>query len=310
MQTRILDGERLASIRAAELKKNIDAFTAGSGVVPKLAVIMVGNNPASEVYVRRKQRLCKEVGIESEVCRPFGDGEFTLPQRGDNLANASDRLAAEKHLREAIYRYNRDVKTHGLIVQLPIKPLSKEVAFDAIDPAKDVDCFTPQNCGLLMQGRGNLLPCTPAGIVDLLLYNQIKLAGTRVCVISRSDIVGKPLAMMLAQEGADSTVTICHDKTTPEDLRWYCRGADIVVTAVGFPEFLGTNAVYKGTTVVDVGINRVGDKVVGDASPELYGHAGAITPVPGGVGPMTVLKLLENTFRAAVLQTRGLERAN
>jgi methylenetetrahydrofolate dehydrogenase (NADP+)/methenyltetrahydrofolate cyclohydrolase len=265
--------------------------------VPKLGVVMVGSDPASEVYVARKRKWCQQIGMASEVCRPFGAESPTI-------SNDTDRYTAEKHLREAIRRYNADKETHGIIVQLPIKPLSKEVAFDAIDPAKDVDCFTPQNCGLLMQGRADLLPCTPAGIVDLLLYNQINLAGTRVCVVSRSDIVGKPLTMLLAQEGADSTVTICHDKTTPGDLRWYCRGADIVVVGVGIPGFLKPDMVFRGTTVVDVGISRVEGGVVGDAAVEMYGHAGAITPVPGGVGPMTVLKLLENTFRAAVLQAR------
>ncbi len=279
------------------MKLKVDAFTAGTGIVPKLAVIMVGNDPASMVYVQKKQEACKTVGIASEVCRPFGDDPVTIRDK-------SDQLAAEKHLREAIKRYNLDTNTHGLIVQLPIKPLSKYVVYDSIDPAKDVDCFTPQNCGLLMQGRGHLLPCTPAGIVDLLLYNQISLAQKKVAIISRSDIVGKPLAMLLAQEGADSTVTICHDQTPPADTLWYTRSAEIVVVAVGQPGFLKLRNVFRGSVVVDVGINRVDGKIVGDCEPGMDGHAGWLTKVPGGVGPMTVTKLLENTFLACVNQVQ------
>jgi len=288
----ILDGKALAGRLQNELMARVAEFKLQTGVTPCLAAVLVGENPASEVYVRNKQQACERVGIASQLHR--------LPA-----------TASQRELLDLVRRLNEASLTepvHGILVQLPLpKQIDEKFILDAVHPLKDVDAFHPENVGLLVQGRPRFLPCTPHGILQLLIHNGIETAGRHVVVLGRSEIVGKPIALMLAQRGphADATVTICHSRT--RNLTELTRQADILIAAIGQPRFVSAEMVKPGATVIDVGINRVDGKLCGDVDFEaVLQIAGAITPVPGGVGPLTITMLLENTLSAARMQTASL----
>jgi methylenetetrahydrofolate dehydrogenase (NADP+)/methenyltetrahydrofolate cyclohydrolase len=287
----ILDGKALAKEIHAELAKDVEQFTADTSVSPCLAAVLVGEDPASQVYVRNKERACGRVGIRSQLHR--------LPVSTD-----------QAELLELINNLNGDASVHGILVQLPLpEKLDGQPVLDAIDPIKDVDAFHAENVGLLSQGRPRYLPCTPHGVQQILWRSQIPTAGKHLVVVGRSDIVGKPVASMFAQrdspygrEFANATVTICHSRTT--DLEAITRQADILVAAIGKANFVTAEMVKPGATVIDVGINRTDDGLTGDVDfCKVKEIAGAITPVPGGVGPLTVAMLLVNTLKAAKLLT-------
>ena len=280
MPAQILDGKKLAQQIRRELGDEVAQFHKKTNVTATLAAVLVGDDPASEVYVRNKRRDCEEVGIASVLEK--------LPA-----------TTTEAELLAVIEQLNEDAQIHGILVQLPLpEQISTTTILTAIDPAKDVDAFHPENVGRLVQGRPLFLPCTPSGVVELLKRNSITMAGKHVVIVGRSDIVGKPLAIMLAQKGTDATVTLCHSRT--QDLSAITRLADILVVAIGRPNFITPNMVRHGATVLDVGINRVGSGLVGDVDYVGVSEvAGAITPVPGGVGPLTRVMLLVNTLAAA-----------
>jgi methylenetetrahydrofolate dehydrogenase (NADP+)/methenyltetrahydrofolate cyclohydrolase len=302
MPAMILDGNKIATEIRAEAAEAAKALSA-AGVRPGLAVVLAGNNPASEIYVRGKVKSCEEVGIYSEKHTP-GESVTT-----DELLALVDDL-------------NRRDEIDGILVQLPLPPQvdSKKVLL-AVDPAKDVDGFHPTNVGFLSTQRPGLVPCTPAGIMQMLERSGIRLAGQEAVVIGRSDIVGKPMAMLLLN--ANATVTVCHSKT--RDLAGVCRRADILVAAIGRAGLVTRDFVRPAATVIDVGMNRVtapsefarlfpgnakreetfrakGSVLVGDVHPEVAEIAGAITPVPGGVGPLTIAMLMSNTVKAAKMR--------
>jgi methylenetetrahydrofolate dehydrogenase (NADP+)/methenyltetrahydrofolate cyclohydrolase len=278
MQTRIIDGNAIArELRAGLLKRA--AALAARGVRAGLAVIRVGNHPASSVYVRNKVKACGEAGIDSQ--------DIQLPDTAD-----------EATLLAQIGTLNEDPRVHGILVQLPLPSgLSSERVFEAISPFKDVDGFHPTNVGLLAIGHPRFVPCTPYGVMKLLEHEGIGLEGRRAVVVGRSNIVGKPMALLLLQNGA--TVTICNSKTP--DLGSMTREAEILVVAAGKPRLVTAGMVKPGAVVVDVGINRLADgKLAGDVDFQgLLGTASRLTPVPGGVGPMTITMLLENTITSA-----------
>jgi methylenetetrahydrofolate dehydrogenase (NADP+)/methenyltetrahydrofolate cyclohydrolase len=282
MPAKILDGKQLAQQIRSELAEEVIEFIQNNGVVPCLAAVLVGEDPASEVYVRNKRKACEAVGIESQLHRLPAD----TPQ--DDLL----RLIA---------KLNKDGEVHGVLVQLPLPPqIEKNRVLLAVSPAKDVDAFHPENVGRLVQGRPRFLPCTPQGVQQLLARNGIETAGRHVVILGRSEIVGRPLSIMLSQRGtaADATVTVCHSRS--RDLAAIARTADILVAAIGRPKFVTAEMVKPGATVVDVGINRTAEGVVGDVDFGAVSEvAGAITPVPGGVGPLTIAMLLRNTLSAA-----------
>jgi methylenetetrahydrofolate dehydrogenase (NADP+)/methenyltetrahydrofolate cyclohydrolase len=279
----ILDGQSLAATIQSEIAAGAGEFTGRTGVVPCLAAVLVGDNPASEVYVRNKRRACERAGLRSELAR--------LP------ANA-----AHDELLRLIERLNRDESVHGILVQLPLpSQIDTAAILRAVSPTKDVDAFHPENVGLLVQGQPRFLPCTPQGVLEILKRSGIETAGRHAVILGRSDIVGKPLANMLVQRGVDATVTVCHSRT--RDLAAIARQADILVAAIGQPRFVTRAMVKPGAVVIDVGINRLPDgKLVGDvdfdAVKEVASH---ITPVPRGVGPLTIAMLLSNTLAAARL---------
>ena len=302
MPARILDGTKIASEIRAEVTAQAKAL-ALSGVRPGLAVVLVGHNPASEVYVRGKVKSSLEVGLYSEQHTP------------------AESVTTEELL-ALVAGLNRRDEIDGILVQLPLPAHvdSKKVLL-AVDPAKDVDGFHPMNVGYLSTQRPGLVPCTPAGVMEILRRSQIPIAGQEAVVVGRSDIVGKPVAMLLLNQNA--TVTVCHSKT--RDLPGVCRRADILVAAIGRAGMVTRDYVKPGATVIDVGINRItdqnefdrffrGDKkreetflakgstLVGDVHPEVAESAGAITPVPGGVGPLTIAMLMANTVKAAMLR--------
>jgi methylenetetrahydrofolate dehydrogenase (NADP+)/methenyltetrahydrofolate cyclohydrolase len=278
MQTRIIDGNAIArELRAGLLKRA--ATLAARGVRAGLAVIRVGNHAASSVYVRNKVTACGEVGIYSQ--------DIHLPDTTDQAS-----------LLRQIGTLNDDPRIHGILVQLPLPPgLLAERVLEAISPLKDVDGFHPTNVGLLAIGHPRFVPCTPLGVMKLLEHEGIGLEGRRAVVVGRSNIVGKPMALLLLQNGA--TVTICNSKTP--DLGSMTREADILVVAAGKPRLVTAGMVKRGAVVIDVGINRLADgKLAGDVDFQgLLGTASRITPVPGGVGPMTITMLLENTIASA-----------
>jgi methylenetetrahydrofolate dehydrogenase (NADP+) / methenyltetrahydrofolate cyclohydrolase len=283
----LLDGKRLALEIQAELTEEVADFIQNNGVVPTLAAVLVGEDPASEVYVRNKRAACERVGIESRLWRLSAD------------VSQDDLLALITKLNKA-----KEEPVHGILVQLPLPAhIDTSRVLQAISPLKDVDGFHPDNVGRLVQGQPRFLPCTPLGVQQLLLRNQIPIAGRHVVVVGRSDSVGKPLAIMLVQRGAgaDATVTICHSRTA--NLAEYTRQADILVVAMRQPRFVTAEMVKPGAVVVDVGIHRLDGKLVGDVDFAAVSQvAGHITPVPGGVGPLTVTMLLANTLAAARLQ--------
>jgi methylenetetrahydrofolate dehydrogenase (NADP+)/methenyltetrahydrofolate cyclohydrolase len=273
---RILDGKALA----AELRTTLAARVATLAWRPCLTVVLVGDDPASAVYVRNKDRAAREAGLEARTIR--------LPAETPQAA-----------LLATIAVLNADPAVDGILVQLPLPPhLDARAVLHAIDPAKDVDGFHPANVGLLQDGSAVLAPCTPRGVMKLLAHAGVSLNGARALVLGRSGIVGKPVAAMLL--AANATVTVAHSRT--RDLPAECRRAEVLVAAVGQPELVRGDWVADGAVVIDVGINRLADgRLVGDcAYAECAAHAGAITPVPGGVGPMTIACLLENTLLAAV----------
>ena len=275
----IIDGKAISAQIRREIAEQVEILKAERGIVPGLAVVIVGEDPASRVYVRNKHRACEEVGFAS-----FG---YELPD-----------TTSEEELLELISRLNADPAVHGILVQLPLpRHLDEEKILLAIDPAKDVDAFHPYNVGKIMIGNYDFLPCTPAGVMELLRRSNIEIAGKECVIVGRSNIVGKPQAMLLLQ--ANGTVTVCHSRT--KDLREVCRRADILIAAIGKPEFFDASYIKEGAVVIDVGINRRADGTLcGDVNfADVAPHASAITPVPGGVGPMTIAMLMQNTLTAA-----------
>lgn len=275
----ILDGKAIAASLRAKVAEQVRAFEAQTGRKPGLEVVLVGDDQASQVYVRNKARACEEAGMRGAVHRLAGD-------------TTREALLAQ------VRALNEDRAVDGILVQLPLpKQLDAEAVLDAIDPAKDVDGFHPMNAGRLFAGRSALTPCTPLGCMRLLEHAGVSLEGANAVVIGRSSIVGKPVAMLLLQRNA--TVTLAHSRT--RDLAALCARADVLVAAVGRAELVRGSWVREGATVLDVGINRGADgRLVGDVHfAEARERAAYITPVPGGVGPMTIACLLENTLRAA-----------
>lgn len=302
MPATILDGNKIAVEIRSEAAAAVKSLAA-AGVRPGLAVILAGNNPASEIYVRGKVKSCEEVGIYSEKHTPSAN-------------------VTTQDLLELVAELNRRDEIDGILVQLPLPPqvASKKILL-AVDPAKDVDGFHPMNVGFLSTQQPGLVPCTPAGIMEMLKRSAIKISGQEAVVVGRSDIVGKPMAMLLLN--ANATVTVCHSKT--RDLPAVCRRADILIAAIGRAGMITREFVRPGATVIDVGMNRVTDPVefsrlfagnakrkemfstkgstlVGDVHPEVAEVAGAITPVPGGVGPLTIAMLMANTVKAAKMR--------
>lgn len=275
----VIDGEEIAARVRDEVANEVDRMVR----TPKLVAVLMSDDPASETYVRMKRQAADEVGIESETVRIDPD-------------------APEDELLSTVEELNEDDGVDGILVQLPLPDgVDEDRALEAVAPEKDVDGFHPFNKGLLMEGRPRFVPATPMGVVRMLREHGVELEGKDVTVVGRSDIVGKPLASLLISRDINATVTVCHSRTN--DVAEHTRNADIVVAAVGVPEFVTADMVDEGAVVVDVGINRVDDELVGDvAYDEVSEKASAITPVPGGVGPMTVASLLENTVKAARLR--------
>ncbi|HEY1784707.1 MAG TPA: bifunctional methylenetetrahydrofolate dehydrogenase/methenyltetrahydrofolate cyclohydrolase FolD, partial [Pirellulales bacterium] len=277
----LLDGKKLSQEIQAELTEDVADFIQNNGVSPTLAAILVGDDAASEVYVRNKRAACERVGIESRLWRLSTD------------VSQDDLLALITKLNKA-----KEEPVHGILVQLPLPAhIDSARVLQAVSPLKDVDGFHADNVGRMVQGQPRFLPCTPLGVQQLLLRNDIPIAGRHVVVVGRSDSVGKPLAMMLVQRGAgaDATVTICHSRT--RDLPTFTRQADILVAAMRQPRYITAEMVKPGAVVIDVGIHREGKKLFGDVDfASVSQVAGYITPVPGGVGPLTVTMLLANTL--------------
>ncbi len=294
----LLDGKKVAAEKRAELRETIAQLQAAGKRAPKLAIVIVGHNPASETYVANKIKACGEVGIEAE-----------------KIAFEAD--ITEQQLLAEVSRLNHDATIDGFIVQLPLpEHISETTIMSAIDRRKDVDGLTPENVGRTVQGLPSIISATPRGIRELLAYYQIPTEGRHVVVIGRSNIVGKPIAMLLMQRPylslpsmsaaslGDATVTICHSKT--RDLKSICLTADIIIVAAGCPKLLTADMVKEGVTIIDVGINRVDGKLVGDVDFEnIAPKAAYITPVPGGVGPMTIVSLLQNTLQAYELRIKN-----
>lgn len=290
----LIDGRSIAAQIQSELTQRIATLQA-RGVLPGLAFVRVGEDPASKVYVGRKEKACAELGIVSET--------HVLPEQ-----------TSEAELLTLLAKLNANSKLHGILVQAPLpKQIRQEVVYATVLPTKDVDGFHPVNVGKLMLGDDTgFQPCTPAGVRELLIRSGVKTEGAEVVILGRGNIVGKPMAAMLCQKGraANATVTICHSAT--RDIKAHCRRADIIVAALGVAEFLQADMVKPGAVVMDVGVNRVpdptsktGTKLVGDvAFAEVQPIAGKITPNPGGVGPMTIAMLMQNTVRAAELATK------
>ena len=303
MPARKLDGVATAAAIRAELVPKVEAFTAKAGRAPSLHILLVGDDPGSQVYVRNKERAGRETGLNVVIHRL-------------KASSSADELMS------GVRNLNGDDGCDGILVQSPLPhSLGKKVeqmVFDLISPAKDVDCFHPENVGRLAQGRAILGPCTPSGVIELLVREKIPMAGKLAVVLGRSEIVGKPMSLLLLQR--DATVTICHSKT--KDLARTAREADILVAAIGRPGFVTTDFVKPGAVVIDVGINPLPNRdrvvalfgetsprvaafdakkpvIAGDVHPAVAEVAGALTPVPGGVGPLTIAMLLKNTLTAA-----------
>jgi methylenetetrahydrofolate dehydrogenase (NADP+)/methenyltetrahydrofolate cyclohydrolase len=306
MMPRVLDGAAIATTIKQEVAEEVRALAA-HGIRPGLAAVLVGHVPASEIYVRSKVQTCAELGLYSDLITP------------------SDTVTTEDML-ELVAALNDRDDIDGILIQLPLpKQVEAKALLDAVSPSKDVDGFHPVNAGRLQAGRPALAPCTPAGVLEILKRSGLPISGQHAVVVGRSDIVGKPVAMLLLHQNA--TVTICHSKT--HDLRAITRQADILVAAIGRPGFIEPDMVKPGATLIDVGINRLttqeeldrffagdakreaafakrGSTIVGDMHPKAFEVAGSYTPVPGGVGPLTIAMLMANTVRAAKMR-RGLE---
>jgi methylenetetrahydrofolate dehydrogenase (NADP+)/methenyltetrahydrofolate cyclohydrolase len=286
MPAKILDGKLLAQAMREEIAARANDFHARTGIRPGLAAVLVGDNPASQIYVRNKRKACQQSGLESWL--------HNLPAETE-----------QDQLLELVNRLNQDQAVHGILVQLPLPAqIHEPTIVRAVTPLKDVDGFGPENLGLLALGHPRYLPCTPHGIQQLLLRNGISPEGAHVVIVGRSNIVGKPVALILMQKaaGANATVTICHSQS--RNLSELTRQADILIVAMGKARFLKADMVRPGAVVIDVGTNRLeSGQPVGDVDFEAVKEvASAITPVPGGVGPMTITMLLYNTVRAAELQ--------
>ncbi len=280
----IIDGKQVAADVKARVAKEAERL-AELGITPGLAVIIVGDDPASKIYVRNKAKACEEVGFYSEV--------ITKPEK-----------TSQRELLEIIDSLNKRADIDGILVQLPLpKHINEKAVIGAISPKKDVDAFSPFNVGKLMIGDSVFLPCTPAGVMELIRSTGVEICGKNCVVIGRSNIVGKPMAMLLLKESG--TVTVCHSKT--ENLAEICSSADILVSAVGKPNFVTADMVKEGAVVIDVGINHNEEgKMCGDVKfDEVEPKAGFITPVPGGVGPMTIAMLMDNTLKAAILNAKS-----
>ncbi|OAI49524.1 bifunctional 5,10-methylene-tetrahydrofolate dehydrogenase/5,10-methylene-tetrahydrofolate cyclohydrolase [Planctomycetaceae bacterium SCGC AG-212-F19] len=297
MTAMILDGKKLAEQMQAELKTEVEEFVRQRGVRPGLAAVLVGDDPGSQVYVRNKCNACAKAGIQS--------WKKELPG-----------TATQAELLALVGQLNQDPAVHGILVQLPLpKQIDPRTVLDTINPLKDVDALGAINVGLLTCGTPRYLPCTPSGIHQLLLANRIALAGKHAVIIGRSNIVGKPLALLFLRDTPDSnaTVTVCHTKTGPEQLKALARQADLLVVAAGrVPRLVKPDLVKPGAVVVDVGMHRLPDgKLAGDVDFDAVREvASAISPVPGGVGPMTITMLLKNTVAAARLQQPVSPRAS
>jgi methylenetetrahydrofolate dehydrogenase (NADP+)/methenyltetrahydrofolate cyclohydrolase len=302
---RILDGAAIAAVIKEEVAEQVRGLAA-QGIRPGLAAVLVGHVPASEIYVRSKVQTCADLGLYSELITP------------------PDTVTTEEML-DLVHSLNDNDAIDGILIQLPLPAqVDTKALLDAVDPAKDVDGFHPVNAGRLQAGRPALAPCTPAGVIEILKRSGIAMAGSNAVVVGRSDIVGKPAAMLLLNHNA--TVTICHSKT--RDLGAVTREADILVAAIGRPGFITPEMIKPGATIIDVGINRIteraefehyfagnakreaafakrGSTIVGDVHPKAFELAGAYTPVPGGVGPLTIAMLMSNTVRAAKMR-RGI----
>ena len=279
----ILDGKALAATLRSETAQETAQFIQQTGVTPCLAAILVGDDPASQVYVRNKEIACQKAGIKSVLHK--------LPAE-----------TTQEELEALIDQLNADPEISGILCQLPLpKGLNETAILDRISPDKDVDAFHPENVGRILQGRPRFLPCTPAGIMELIRRNNIETKGKNAVVLGRSDIVGKPMAALLMQKGVDATVTVCHSRTN--NLADVTRAAEILIVAIGKPKFVTADMVGDGAVVIDVGINRTESGLVGDVDFDaVKDKASAITPVPGGVGPLTIAMLLQNTLTAAKQQ--------
>ncbi len=277
--TLILDGKKVAENVYSQLLLEVSLLP----VVPKLAVILVGNDPASETYVRSKAKKCQALGLQSETIK-FPDS------------------VSEEILLEKVKELNQDKGTHGILIQLPLPShIRKSRLFEILDPLKDVDGLTAENAGRLMLGKPRLVPCTPMGVMEMLKFYSISVEGRRVVVLGRSEIVGKPMAQLLMN--ANATVTVCHSKT--KDISSFTKSAEIIVAAIGKAKWVGPELISDGAVVIDVGIHRNGDGLCGDVDYEkIEQKCQAISPVPGGVGPMTIAMLMKNLVLAASLQVK------
>jgi methylenetetrahydrofolate dehydrogenase (NADP+)/methenyltetrahydrofolate cyclohydrolase len=278
----VIDGKAVSTAVRERVREEVAAYREETGRVPVLATVLVGDDPGSEIYVRNKRRACEEVGMEP-------------------VHHGLDAATTEAELLELVARLGADSEVDGILVQLPLpEQIDPEAVVTAIDPGKDVDGLTPVNAGLLAHGTPGLVPCTPAGVMELLRHEEVQLEGAEAVVVGRSRLVGVPVARLLL--AANATVTVCHSRT--RDLAGTCRRADVLVAAVGVPRLIGAEAVKPGAVVIDVGINRLEDGLHGDVDYEAAAEvAAAITPVPGGVGPMTIAMLLVNTLQAAMART-------
>ena len=278
MSATIIDGKAVSAEVRARVRGEVSEFVAQGGGAPGLATVLVGDDPASGIYVRNKHAACEEAGMRS-------------------LHQGLAASTSEAELVDLIARLNEDEAVDGILVQLPVPDqIDPDAVICALDPAKDVDGLTPTNAGLLASGTPGLVPCTPAGVMELLAHEGVELEGAEAVVVGRSNLVGRPVSSLLL--GANATVTVCHSRT--RDLAATCAHADVLVAAVGSPRLIGVDAIKPGATVIDVGMNRTDDGLAGDVDFEAAQEvAGAITPVPGGVGPMTIAMLLANTLAAA-----------
>jgi methylenetetrahydrofolate dehydrogenase (NADP+)/methenyltetrahydrofolate cyclohydrolase len=292
MPAQLLDGKETARELREQIREEVGLWIEQGGAQPTLAAVLVGDDPASQVYVRNKERACQHAGMNSRLIR-------------------CPSSTTTSELLKLLEELNHDSQVHGILVQLPL-PSGNDTqrVLDGVSDFKDVDAFSPTNVGLLVQGRPRFLPCTPQGVIHLLARHDIELAGKQVVVVGRSDIVGKPLANMLLQRDigygpkfANATVTVCHSQS--QNLATITKSADILIAAVGRPQLITGDMVKMGAVVIDVGINRVNDLLVGDVDYHTVREvASAITPVPGGVGPLTIAMLLRNTLIACKLQDK------
>jgi methylenetetrahydrofolate dehydrogenase (NADP+) / methenyltetrahydrofolate cyclohydrolase len=282
VSARVIDGKAVAAAVRERVKVDVAAYKEETGRTPGLATVLIGEDPASQVYVGMKRRNTEEVGMRS-------------------IHHEPDASIREEELLDLVRELNEDDEVDGILVQLPLPAqIDEDAIVAAIDPKKDVDGLTPISAGMLAHGAPGLVPCTPRGVMELLAHEGVKLEGAEAVVVGRSKLVGVPVARLLL--AANATVTMCHSRT--RDLDAVCRRADILVAAVGVPRLLGAEAVKPGAVVIDVGVNRLEEGLVGDVDYEAAAEvAAAITPVPGGVGPMTIAVLLSNTLQAARLRT-------